>query len=826
MIGSLFSLLDLRLGIRMLKRYPVLTLVSTGSLAFAIAIGASVFAFISLMLWPRLPLPEGDRVVVVQHHDETTSRPESRVAADFLRWRKGTNTLTDFAAGRDMARNLQMGDLIVEPIAVEEVTASMFAMVRVAPIKGRALTDEDARPAAPPVMVIGERIWRERYAADPDIIGKSFLLSDTPTTVVGVMPAAFRFPSIFEVWQPLKIDEAAAMPRAGMWISMWARLKPDVTFEHANRELAVLGAQAAAEWPETHAHLKAIVQSPAIPEIENPEERAMIASANLVIALLVLLVSGNVALLMFARAATRESEILVRTALGASRTRLMAQFFAEALVLSTLAAAIGLALAEWVMVWGVHSFAVTANDGKLPPFWITPALPPLSIAYGIGLALCAAAVTGILPAIKMTRAVSTRLRETGAGGGGLKFGGVWTVLIVSQITVTVAVPAVIFLLKSNSLKIERQQIGVPAEQYLTGRLQRESNMSPARFEAAVRRVREGIAATPDVRVVTIADKLPFMWNGHYVIEVDPGGAATPTFEDGHGYRITTAAVEPDFFEAFAASPISGRLFTPSDYADAPQMVVVNQSFVDIVLGGRNALGRHIRYTIASNGGQRPPFGAQAPWLEIVGVVRDLGMAVPPAPNTAGVYFPLRLRAVDSIFIAARVSGNMTSVSNALRSIAAKADPTLRVADIQPLDRVNDSILKTINYVVGMFVVVSLSAMVLALSGIYAVMSFAVSRRTREIGIRVALGSRPWRVVLTVLRGPLIQLATGIVFGGILTFVISSVNFEREQFDGITLGFGLALVGYALIMLGVCLLACFVPARRVLKVDPIAALRTE
>ena len=200
--------------------------------------------------------------------------------------------------------------------------------------------------------------------------------------------------------------------------------------------------------------------------------------------------------------------------------------------------------------------------------------------------------------------------------------------------------------------------------------------------------------------------------------------------------------------------------------------------------------------------------------------------MPPATNTAGVYFPLRLRAVDSIFIAARVSGNMTSVSNALRSIAAKADPTLRVADIQPLDRVNDSILKTINYVVGMFVVVSLSAMVLALSGIYAVMSFAVSRRTREIGIRVALGSRPWRVVLTVLRAPLIQLATGIVFGGILTFVISSVNFEREQFDGITLGFGLALVGYALIMLGVCLLACFVPARRVLKVDPIAALRTE
>lgn len=162
---------------------------------------------------------------------------------------------------------------------------------------------------------------------------------------------------------------------------------------------------------------------------------------------------------------------------------------------------------------------------------------------------------------------------------------------------------------------------------------------------------------------------------------------------------------------------------------------------------------------------------------------------------------------------------MTAAANALRSIAAKADPTLRIAEVQPLDRVTAPMLKTIDYVVRLFGVVSLSALVLALSGIYAVMSFAVSRRTREIGIRVALGSQPWRVVLTILRRPLIQVATGIVFGGILAFEISSAN-------GITLGLGFGVAGYALIMLGVCLLACLVPARRVLKVDPIAALRAE
>ena len=199
----------------------------------------------------------------------------------------------------------------------------MFPMARVAPIMGRTLTDDDATAAAPPVMLLGERIWRERFAADPAIVGKTLLVSETPTTVVGVMPAEFRFPSIYEVWQPLKIEEAAAKPRAGIGIRIWARLKPGVTHEQADAELAVLSARAAADWPATHEHLRATVGSPVESEVSNPEERTLLASANIFVALLVLLVSGNVALLMFARAATRESEILVRTALGASRGRLV-----------------------------------------------------------------------------------------------------------------------------------------------------------------------------------------------------------------------------------------------------------------------------------------------------------------------------------------------------------------------------------------------------------------------------------------------------------------------------------------------------------------------
>ena len=768
------SWLDVKLAVRMLVRYPVLTLIGTGSLAAAIALGASAFAFITLFLWPRMPLPDGDRVVLVLHRDISSSEGESRVTADYFRWRGGTSTLTDFAAGRGMGRNLVMGDGIAEPISVAEVTASMFPMARVAPIMGRTLTDEDAKAAAPPVMVLGERIWRERFAADPAIVGKTLLVSETPTTVVGVMPAAFRFPSIYEVWQPLKLEEAAAKPRAGMGIQIWARLKSKVTYEQADTELAVLSARAAADWPATHEHLRATVGSPVESDVSNPEERILLACANIFVALLVLLVSGNVALLMFARAATRESEIVVRSALGASQGRLIGQFCTEALVLSAFAAVIGLALAQQVMVWGVNTFTVVANDGELLAFWITPRLPPLSIAYGIGLAVLAAAVTGILPAVKMTRAVASRLRETTAGGGGVSFGGVWTVVIVLQIAVTMAFPAIMFFLKSEAHQTRTQQIGVPPERYLSARLGRDGNMTQAQFDATVRRVREDLAETPGITSIAIADKLPFMWNGFFVIEIDEGGAAAPPEGDFDGaYRISTAVVQPDFFAAFQAPPIAGRLFGASDYSDPPRVVIVNQSFVDKVLGGRNAVGRRLRYRHASGDGQPTPAanwlpaGTVPPWFEIVGVVRDLGMATEPSPNTAGAYFPLNIRNVGSVMVAARVSGDMAAATNALRAIARNADPTLRVSEVQPLSRIPENGLRTLGYVVRMLGIAGAVGLMLALSGIYAVMSFAVSRRTREIGIRVALGSSRLRVVLTILRRPLIQVAMGSALGPIL-----------------------------------------------------------
>jgi predicted permease len=824
-----FSMIDVRLGLRMLSRYPVLTVVGMVSLALAIALGAAAFAFLTLMLWPRLPLPDGDRVKTVAMVDQAANQEELRVTADFLRWRDRTSTLTDWAAGRRVNRNMVMGNGIIEPVAVQEATPSMFRLTRVEPMIGRVLRDEDAAPDAPPVMVLGERIWRERFDAAPDIVGRALQLADTPTVVVGIMPAAYRFPATDELWVPLKLD-ANAPPRSGLGMRMWARLAPGATPDVAAAELAALSARSAADWPETHERLQAVLRSPAVSMVNNPEERTILGWLRFAACLLVVLVSGNVALLMFARAATRESEILVRTALGASRARVIAQFVAEALVLNAAAAAAGLWLAGRTMHWGVTTFARVANDDELLPFWITPSLPAGSLAFGVALAALATAMTGILPAMKLTKGVSSRLRETTAGGGGLKFGGVWTVLIVSQIAVTVFTPSLVYFLRRDMHLAETQDIGVPAAEFLTAQLSPGSIANRQDFDAAVQRVIDDLAATPGVTGVTVADKLPLMWNGYYEIQVDEGGAAPPTTDSGDAYPISTAAVEPAFFSTFDAPPLAGRLFTPADYQGPARVIVVNRAFVSRVLGGRSAIGRRIRYRRASNSGQAPPSEKVQPWLEIVGVVRDVGMAK-LSGGGAGVYLPLNRQLVNSVMITGRVAGDVPAAANRLRAIAAHADPKMRLADVQPLSRVRANEVRTLGYVSRLFGIVSLAALVLALTGIFAVMSFAVSRRTREIGIRVALGSSRGRVVLAILRRPLIQVSLGILVGTApLLLWLSQNGAAMPDMDPAqgpsTLAVAAGCAGYVAAMAIVCLSACVVPVRRALNVDPIAALRAE
>ena len=828
------SWLDFKLGFRMLVKYPGLTIVGGLAMAFAIAVGTATFEILVEGTGYTLPLPEGDRVVGIQNRDVAASRDERRTSHDFVVWRDQLRSVRDLGAYRDAERNLIRGTGSGEPVTVAEISASAFRLTRVPPLLGRTLVDADEHPAAAPAVVIGYDEWQRRFAGDSSIVGRTVRLGGEPSTVVGVMPEGFAFPVSHEYWVPLRLNVLAYGRREGPSIRLFGRLAPGVSFREAQAELTALGERMASHYPDTHRYLRPQVK-PFAKTITDPsgEETLALMALNLPVVMLVILVCANVALLMFARAATREGEIIVRTALGATRGRIIAQLFAEALVLGGVAAVVGLAAADF----GLRRLLAIMDFGFYGgvPFWIDLRLSPTTVLYAIALTLLAAAVAGIMPALKVTRGMGTRLRQVGSGGGGLRFGGVWTAVIVCQVALTVAFPAIAFVARQQAVEIRLGDDGFPVREYLSARL--EADREPpngtkrdeapaaafkARFEATRQELARRLAADPGVAGVTFASLLPRMDHGPSYVTVDEGGAAPLDPRWPFGYQVRRASVDADFFDVFEAPILSGQGFRIADVQSRSNAIVVNQSFVKGVLGDRNPIGRRVRYVNLEDWkAGRSTSEETSPWYEIVGVVGDLAMTI-DRDRVPGIYHPMSVDDAATAHVAVHVRGDPGSFAPRFRGIVTAVDPTLRLYDVIPLDRLADSALKTLAFVSRLLAVVSVIALTLSLAGIYAVMSFAVARRTREIGIRIALGANRRRVVAAVFRQPLTQLGIGIGVGTALLVGMSVVArggmMPARNFA--------TVIAYAALMMAVSLLACVVPTRRALRVEPTEALRAE
>ncbi len=821
------SWLDFKLGFRMLVRYPGLTVVGGLAIAFAIWVGAGTFEFVTQLAFPKLPLPDGDRIVGVRVWDASAGRVEPRVLHDFLVWREDLSMVRDLGVFRTRSRNLIVGDGRGEPVDVAEISAAAFRLARVAPLLGRTLVDEDERPGASPVVVIGYDVWRTRLGGDSAVVGRTVRLDGVPRTVVGVMPERYGFPIAHEVWVPFPLPpDVVALD--GPAIRIFGRLESGATLERAQAELGRLGRRAAEDSPETHTHLRpqVVPYAGSILNLTFSEDVPawfswQIMSSNLLLVMLLVLICANVALLIFARAATRESEIVVRNALGASRGRIIAQLFAEALVLGGLAATLGLVATGLGLRW---AYGVVEAEFIELPFWFQPSLSPATLVYAVALTLFGAVVAGVLPALKVTRGLAARLKQTTAGGGGLHFGGLWTAVIVTQVAVTVTFPAVAFFVRQDREQIRTQELGFGVERYLTARLEldRESVRSGGDttraafleyYGATTRTLERRLEAEPNVTAVTFADRLPRMYHAWNQIEVLEGAAPPP---DARGHRVGSASVDIDYFDVLATKVLAGRAFHSGDLQSGARVAIVNQPFVERVLGGANAIGRHVRYVATEASREWSP----GPWHEIVGVVPDLGTNT--GYGRAGIYHPAEHARSHPVYIAMHVRGDATAFGPRLRAVAASVDPSLRLHDVMTLDRVIDDELRFYGFWLRLSVVVSCVALLLSLAGIYSVMSFTVARRTREIGIRVALGADPRRVVLAIFRRPLAQVTLGIVIGAGLTAGLASLTYGRV----LTARQTAAVIAYAGLMLGVCLLACLVPTRRALAVEPTEAMRIE
>ena len=836
------SVLDLKLGARMLVKYPGLTLVGGLAIAFAIAVGAATFEYVGQLVAPTIPLPEGSRIVGVRLWDAAASTVEPRLLHDLSIWREESRTLVDLGVYRSTPRNLIVDRAVGAPIDVAEISASAFRLTRVAPELGRTLVAADEAPGAPAVVVIGHDVWRVRFASDPAVIGRTVRVGNVPATVVGVMPAGYAFPEKHAAWVPLHasavdypVGRGPALARA------FARLAPGASLGEAQRELAALGARHVREFPPSWAQTRPQVQPWGLSVLGiSGLQQLTLMSSDLFLGLLLVLVCGNVAMLMFARAATRDGEIVVRTALGASRGRIVTQLFAEALVLGTLASALGLGAAALGLKAGMR---IALGDGPWP-FWMHDRLSPATVVYCGLLTLLVAVLTGVLPALKITRGIAPRLRQAAAGGGGPRFGGIWTAVIVCQVAVTVVFPVVAFFARRDGVQLRTQELGLPAREYLTASIEMDRDLGggavadsvaatrqrAARFAATAQQLAQRLAGEPAVLAAAFTSRVPARNHVHRRVEVEADGAIAPgargaTPADTTLPHVNTADVDPGYFATLGAPALAGRVFHPADATGGRHAIVVNQSFVRDVLHGRSPIGQRVRYVDAADpDADRSVPVPPGPWLDIVGVVRDLGMVngADPTESGAGIYQPIAIGDERASDLIVHVRGDPAAFALRLRSVVAEVDPALRLDELLPLDRMHDESLRAIAFTVRLLVTMSAFALLLSLAGVYAVVAFTVSRRTREIGIRVALGSDRRRLVASILRRPLTQVGGGVAIGGVLAFALASA-----VAGGLPSVPQMAIVAvYSTAMLGVCLLACAVPARRALRVEPTEALRTD
>ena len=827
------SWLDVKLGFRMLLKYPAFTLIGGLGLAVAIAIGAGFFVATYSFILPALPLDEGDRVVRLENWDASLNDDLPTSLHDFAAWQEELRSVRALGAFRTIGRNLIVPGGTAEPVPIAEMTASGFRVARVPPLMGRLLVEEDEQEGAPPVVVIGHGAWQKHFQSDPAVVGREVRLGSAVHTVVGVMPEGFAFPVYHRFWVPLRANPASFQPGQAPELTVFGRLAPGVTLKQAQVELEAVGERTAAAFPETHGQIRPRVL-PYTSIFMDELTRRDLHLVQLLVSLLLVVVVVNVAVLIYARTATRRGEIAVRTALGASRRRIVTQLFADALVLTVGAAVAGLFIVRIVLGWLDAKRAQAAGF----PFWFDFSLSPGVVPYVLGLAILGAAIIGIVPALQATgRRLQSSLREVGAAG--TQMGRAWTVLIVAQVAVAAAVLPGAMYTGYEWLRHGFGELGFPTDEFLIADLAMDQETPAsaeaeayqrefvARFGDRLTELTRRLEAEPGVADVSFSMESPgseeMTWIEVDGVPMPPGSPVEYSLEAGtrEGHPVRMLRVGSDFFQGFGIPLLAGRLFESGDVSPSSNAVVVNRPFVERVMDGENGLGSRFRYVGA---GEDAPDDLQlGPWYEVVGVVEDFPKPLDPGAAEAKLYHPVPPGAVHPVVLAIRLQGvSPSDFAGRLREIGAALDPTLQLKGIRPLESDTLQARDMLRMVALVLAMVTLSVLLLSAAAIYALMSFTVTRRRREIGTRAALGADPRHILASIFSRALGQLALGLMVGTAAAFLLEWLT-EGELMGG---NAGVVLPIVAAITATVGLVAALGPARRGLSIQPTEALRAD
>ncbi|HVG21441.1 MAG TPA: ABC transporter permease [Blastocatellia bacterium] len=806
---------DISYGIRMMIKKPGFTAVAVMALALGIGANSSIFSVVNAVLLRPLPFKDPDRLVIV---NETVRREgvEIRPASypDFLDWRNENQSFDDIAAFDSPSFSLTGGDE-PERVSGEIVSASYFPLLGIQPKVGRTfLPEEDGKPDANPVAVLSYKLWQRRFGSDPDLVGKTVKINDRDFTVVGVMPEGFEGVSGgSEVWVPMMMVSTFSSPpgnitkRGSRWHSVIARLKPGVTIKQAQADMDAIASRLEQEYQGTNKDRG--VQLVGAHEAAVGDMRPTLMVLLGAVGFVLLIACANVANLLLARATVRQKEVAIRMALGASRGRLIRQLLTESVLLALAGGGLGLLLA----VWGVD--LLIAFVGNQIPGYIKPDIDIRVLGFTLLVSLMTGVVFGLVPALQASKPGLNELLKEGSRGstGGARRHRVRRALVVTEVALALMLLIGAGLMLRSFQRLQAFNPGFEAENVITMRMNLPRRYTSQQASAFQQQLIERIQGLPGAQSVGLSTDVPLDGNTSATLAAIEG--LVPPDDD---IRVYVHVISPNFLATMGIPFLRGRDFGIQDNDQSPGAIIISESMARRLWPGDDPIGKRISAGRDQNGNRI--------WSQIVGVVGDVKYRtlIRDQNKDPDVYLPLLQNPDRALALAVRTQGDPSALASAIRGEVRSLDSNLPVFNIATMrQRMKNDTARTrfSTLLLGVFACV---AMLLAVVGIYGVLAYSVTQRTHEIGIRMALGARRRDVLKLVVGEGMALVGAGVTIGLIGAFiatrVLASQLYSVSATDPVTFSV------VSLLLAGVALGACFVPARRATNVDPMVALRYE
>jgi predicted permease len=799
---------DLRYGARMLLKNPSFTLIAVVTLCLGIGANTAIFSVVNSVLLRPLPYQKAERLMTIWEDWRGRNGPvnEWTSPTGFEDWRDQAKSFDHVVALQGWGPTLTgQGD--PEQLVGAQVSHDTFAMLGVTPALGRSFRPEEDQRGVESVVIISHRLWRQRFGADSSLVGKRISLNGENRTVIGVMPAAFKFPIIpgADIWRPIQTALNPGCLRGCITIRVMARLKPDATEAQARAELNTIAARIEQQFPDTNTKV-GVTLVPLHEFLVGPVKTQMLALL-VAVGFVLLIACANVANLLLARSATREKEIAIRASLGAGRWRIARQLLSESMLLAVIGGAVGLSLA-----YGLVALLVSFSPQG------TPRLDEIGVDIrALGYAMAITVLTGLLfgtaPVWQLFKAdLNQSLRDGGKGLHVARSGRrALSALVVAETALALTLLVGAGLLIRSFIRLQRVDPGFNPRNVLTAVMTLPLAIYPERNQIApfYGQLLESVKTLPGVQSAAAVSSLPlagFDSDAGFVIE------GRPAPQPDQRPVAWISSVSPDYFRTMGMRLIAGREFTEYDNENAARVVIISEATARRHFPNEVPIGKRI--------GNGRPDG----WREIVGVTADVKHFGLNQDARVSMFFPHRQQPARRMVVVARTAAEPMSLSSALRGAVASMDKNLAVSNISPMEEITAQSIGQERFTLLLLGLFSALALLLAVAGIYGVMSYAVAQRTHEIGVRVTLGAQTRDVLKLVVTQGMTLVLAGAGIGLASAFALT--RFIRGLLFGVSATDPMTYVGVAALLALVALVACYVPARRASKVDPMIALRCE